>query len=647
MFLMLVVGFTASASAIAAGAAPASGPLPGKSSRPRIDDLGTGVLSSPITGATQDGGSIYLVTRGVTPAVVARYDVATGRVVASAPLPAGTGGWAAAMSGGKVYTGMYPTADIDRYDPATNTASRVVQLPGEQYIWDLATAPDGTLYAGTYPGGELFAVSPDTGQARNLGAVVAGQLYVRAVAAAPDGTIYAGTGGASAHIVAYDPSTGQKTDISPPEVREETFVYDLAANADHLVAGTQPTGRLLIINRRDPSQYKVVDTGQGVVDSVAINGGHVLLTTRASGSVYDYDIAAGTLTELGDPIANDETRGVFSVGGRVVGVAGSGEMWSIDPATGTHTITDLVTAGIPAGPEPVQSVAVLHDEKVAQACVAGNFSLGVHDLRTGKLTRVRDGGEAKKALPVDGRLYMAIYPGAFVDTYDPTSGTVDRKAAIGGEQNRPMAMRLMPGGRELGIGTLIDYGKSGGAFSLFDLRTNAVERYNEVIPHQAVSAIGVAGPVVYLGGNTYTDGIDPVATEASLAAFDLRTRTVLWLWNAIPGALGYDDLIMGGPLLYGLTNSGTIFVADPVRRKVLRTYATADQSGGMFFERGGQLYGATRDTVFRLAVNGPKTLVSGLAGVWFNEPAPAYDEASDSLYTIRGNNLVRIHLGEI
>ncbi|WP_203961442.1 PQQ-binding-like beta-propeller repeat protein [Actinocatenispora thailandica] len=623
--------------ATAGTAAPS--PAAAGSTAPRVDDLGAGVVSAPVTGAAIDGGTLYLVTRGLQPAVVARYDLATRRVVGHAELPTGTGGWAAAVDHGAVYAGTYGVADIHRYDPTTDTATRLTGLGTDTYVFDLAAAPDGTLYAGTYPSGKLYAVDPDTGATSDLGQASPGQHYVRSVAVADDGTVYAGTG-AAARLVAYDPATGQRREILPAELRGEAFVYDVAVTDDLIAVGTEPSGKLALIDRHDPGRYTIVDTGDRTVDAITIDGDSVYLTARTSGSVYRYRRGTGTLERLGTPVPQDETRGVFVSAGQLVGVAGSGEVWTLNPDTGATTVTDLVAAGMPAAAEPAQSVAV---QDGRYAYVGGNFGLQVHDLAAGTSRRVRAFGEPKRIVPVGGRAYLGVYPGGFVDTYDPVTRTMARRGALGGGQNRPRAMTWLPDRGQLAIGSRSEYGTVGGAFTLYDVASDTAHRYDPV-PGQAISAVTARGHVGYLGSEIAADGVPPTATEAQLAAVDLDTGRTRWRWTAVPGATGWSDLSAHGNRLYGLTSAGRLVVADPVDRLVLASYQLADAGGGQLFWRHGTLYGVTRNTLFRLTEAGPVTVVGGLGGGWFNEPQASYDPVADVVYTLRGTDLVRIRL---
>lgn len=608
---------------------------------PTIKDLGPGVVSAPITGAARDGQNVYLVSRGLQPVVVARFDLTTRKIAAHTTLPTGIGGWAATMAGGQVYAGTYQPADVYRYDPATNAAAHVANLGGEQFTWDLATGADGKLYAGTYPNGKVFSVDSKTGATRDFGQLVAGQQYVRSIAAASDGTVYAGTGTA-AHLVAIDPKTGAKTDITPPEVRTESFVYDIAVNADVVAFGTTPGGKLVVVDRHDPAKYTIVDTADNVVNAITISGTEVLAAASTSGNIYRYDLTTGKLTTVGTPAAQDENRGIFASGNEIVGVAGSGQVWTLDRATGAAQATDIMEAGMPASAEPVQSVSV---QSGRYAYVGGNFGLQVHDQRNGTSTHVRIGGEAKTAIAVDEKLYMAVYPGAYVDAYDPRTGKVTRRGALGGIQNRPRAMAYLPDRGQLGIGSRSEYGHTGGAFALFDVRTNRISRYDDPLPDQGITAVAFAGSrLAYLGGEIYADGVPPVATAAQIATFDLRTRKVVQRWTPVPAAAQIADLLVRNGLLYGVTNAGVVFIADPRRQVVLHTYQLASQSSGRLFATCHGILAVTADGVSRLGMTSAETLVTGLRGDWYNNPQPHYDVRTDRLYTARGRNLVSIDL---
>jgi outer membrane protein assembly factor BamB len=191
------------------------------------------------------------------------------------------------------------------------------------------------------------------------------------------------------------------------------------------------------------------------------------------------------------------------------------------------------------------------------------------------------------------------------------------------------------------VGTRAQYGHTGGALTLFDVSTHKLERYDAIAPDQGVTALTADSERIYAGTEIKADGVPPVAKEAQIFAFDIRTRKVLWRWRPFPGLAQYTDLLVHGHTLYGLTDSRKLFVADLRNRTIQRSYSVAGGTGQLVLRRG-VVYGATTSQVFRLDPTGPVTVLDGLAGYWYNEPQLALDPSTDDLFTVKGTHLVRI-----
>lgn len=633
----------------APNAAPNAAPDAAPNAVPTVTDLGPAVLGAPIVGATVAGDSGFVVTRGLEPPILAEYDLRTGKVVANHELTTGLGGWGTVSAGGSVYAGMYSVADIHRLNLATGVVERLGRLGNEQFAFDLTASPSGKVYAGTFPGGKVYEIDPTTGAGspaiRDLGQAVPGLQYVRCVAAGPDGTVYAGTG-TSARLVAIDPVTGTRTDILPAALHTESFVYDVAVSPDHVVAGTEPHGQLVVLDRADPARNVVITTGERTIDAITIDGNTAYFTARPSGALYAYRLDTGTLTRLAVPVAAEETRGVFVRDGVVHGASGAGLWWTYDAANGGEVkVVDLPDVGLRTGPEPPQSVSYADHDGFGQVLVGGNFGLQVHDLARNTSRRVRVDGEAKSMAPVRDRTVMAIYPGALVDAYDHRAANVVRIGEIGGLANRPRSMRLHPPGRLLLIGVRNEYGIPGGALAVVDVRSGMIDRYDDLAAGQAVAAVASHRDLAYLGTEISVDGAPPVAKEAVLIGFDLTARRVAWTWTAVPGATGYVSLVHHHGLLYGVTAQGVLLVADPLTRTVVGTGRIPAGRPGYVTVRAGAVLAVTSEVLARVNPDATTTtLVSGLAGDWYNEPQLAVDDDSGDVFTVRGRNLVRVHL---
>ncbi|MET8299498.1 hypothetical protein ABZW02_36965, partial [Streptomyces sp. NPDC005180] len=168
-----------------------------------------------------------------------------------------------------------------RFDPATGSVTLIGTVgPAGGFVWCLTTAPDGTVYAGTYPRGEVWEYSPATGVLRNLGVARPGEQYVRAIAA-DDRFVYAGTLPLG-HIVAYDRATGAKQSITPEPYGGAAC---LLARGGRVIGGF---GRSVIDLAPDGSDARVIPipATERLVDAI---------TTTADGTVYCIGRPTGTV----------------------------------------------------------------------------------------------------------------------------------------------------------------------------------------------------------------------------------------------------------------------------------------------------------------------------------------------------------------
>ncbi len=106
-------------------------------------------------------------------------------------------------------------------------------------VWDLARASDGTVFAATGDAGKVFRQSTKEGAAWTV-ALAAADTQALALAATPNGKVYVGTGPGGQVI--------EVTDAQHPASRPDPkvqYIWDLAADAQgNLFAATGPAGQL-------------------------------------------------------------------------------------------------------------------------------------------------------------------------------------------------------------------------------------------------------------------------------------------------------------------------------------------------------------------------------------------------------------------
>ncbi|GAB3416512.1 outer membrane protein assembly factor BamB family protein [Flindersiella endophytica] len=627
--------------AVAATAAPAAGapdrPAGSESCTPGTEtSYGPASAASPIVTGQVIGDTAYTVTRGLDPALIGALDLTTDRVTGTWEVPTGLGSWASAVVDGQLYAGMYQPADVYRFSPADGSITKVATAPRDQLIYDLDAGDDGLLAYGGYPAASVYTYDPASGTFRDYGRISPTDLYVRSVAVTSS-TIYAGIG-THARLFAIDRASGAKQEITPPEIAGESFVYDLEATEDVIVAGTEPHGYLVVMDRHDPTSYDVVETGTDGVDAIAITSSTIYFTTRNEGTLFAYDRAAKTLSPLGIPAPGEGARELFVRGDSLVGFAGSGAVWTYSLAAGTTKLTRLAEAGHPTAPEPPQTLTV-SDHAVH---VAGHWSITRHDRSTGATRQFPIPGEAKSMVTVGSTVYAAIYPGASVWSYAADDPSPRLLADIGEEQNRPRDMEFNPATHQLVIGSRSNYGVPGGALTLVDVRDGSQSVFRDLVPNQAINAVATSArtPIVYVGSEIYVEGGTPIAPEARLAAFDPRTATKLWEVSPVPGAPAIWDVDLIAGRLVGVTEQGAAFSVDPATGAVL---ASRKLPAGMtLVVAGGKLYGASAGQLIRLD---PMTLAgevvaTNLKAGWYSTPQLAADTGC-GLYTLRGRDLTR------
>ncbi|GAA2405784.1 hypothetical protein GCM10010404_74950 [Nonomuraea africana] len=616
------------------------------SAAPVIEDLGPASEVTSISAAEFVGDRLYLGTGGIKPTRIGAYDPAQRKVTSITELPTGDGTWAAAAVGTDLYVGTYTPGDIHKVDTRTGTAAKVADVRPDNFIWSLDAAPDGKIYAGTYPRGRVVEYDPATGRTRDFGQAVAGEQYVRSIAV-DDTTIYAGVG-AKAHLIAIDRVTGAKRELLPAELADRTFVATLALEGGLLAAGLSATGDLMLMETADPSRHVLVDApGDSYVTAIGIDAPNndVYFGTRPSGTLYRYDRDTAQLDRLAVPYDGASFNRIFVSGGTVTGVLTSSVV-EYDVAGGELTGVDLTEAGMPPAPELAMAVTATRD----QVLVSGKAGIQVHDLATGGSTRTFLPGEAKAMTVVGKQVYLSVYTLAYLFGMRPDGTDLRRLTRVGEEQNRPLDAHYDPVSGRLLVGTQPEYGLHGGALALYDPRGDRIETFRNIIENQSIRSVTAKAGTAYVASEISGGlGTTPVAKEAKLAAFDLRTKQVRWSVTPVQGATVLSELVSHGAMLYGIADTGVLFEFDPRSRQVTRTVQVplSKSRTGTIVRAGGDLYGTDGESVYRIdpLTMTLSTVVDGLAAqAYGSQPLLAAAPDGSALYALRGRNLVRVVL---
>ncbi|MET7464739.1 PQQ-binding-like beta-propeller repeat protein [Nonomuraea sp. NPDC005501] len=646
----LLLPATLSVPAATAAPGPASATMTASTAAcadPAVRTYGPATITGAIVGAAVHDGHAYVVTRGPKPPVLADIDLSTRKVVRTATLPDGPaegapeGGWATAVTGGKVYVGTYPVPDLYSFDIATGEVKHLRSFGRNGgFVWSLAAAPDGTLYAGTYPGGRVFEYVPATGAVRDFGVLAQGERYVRAVAA-DDTYVYAGLLD-KAKLVRIERATGQVRELASAP----TGVGAITLHGDRVLAAA---GGELIDVRKDGTDLRRVTLEQGSLDvPSATDDGTVYATSRPDGTVYRYRTGDTAFTKVADaPAPGDESRLLRLLDANtLLGFAGSGGLWWLDLSTGTSQFVDLLEAGLPPGTERVQSMLLVPNRALY---VGGHFVMEVRDLRTGDKRRFRVPGEPKDLVRRGEKIYAAVYPSGQVISIDLRTDKVRSVAFLGHGQQRPWDIEYDPVTDKLLVASAPLGANLKGALTVVDPDTGRVDSYVDVIPDQSLMSLSLDSRrgVVYLGGDVVgPGGTPPTRTTASVAAFDLRARKVLWSVDPVPGHRTFQDVKVHDGLLYGVykRESGTWIALDLATRQVVRQGTIAGY-GELTVHRGRVFTSVFRGggNAYELGTEA-KLLATGLGDEWYTNPQLHFEPRTWNAWALVGRELAKIRL---
>ncbi|WMT39887.1 hypothetical protein RE628_21405 [Paenibacillus sp. D2_2] len=179
-------------------------------------------------------------------------------------------------------------------------------------------------------------------------------------------------------------------------------------------------------------------------------------------------------------------------------------------------------------------------------------------------------GQAEGIISVGNKVYYGIYPGGDIYEVDITGGKMsDPKLLfkIGSDQDRPYKMEYADG--KLLIGTIPDYGKLGGALTIYDIATGDKQVYRDIIKDHSIVGLAYKDGKIY-GSTTKYGGLntDPPTNNPEVFVWDIEKKTMtmhkpltalkdLGTHRMISGlTFGPDGLLWGGV-------DGIVFALNP------------------------------------------------------------------------------------
>jgi len=496
----------------------------------------------------EDGKQVLYTTASTTPAVFNVIDVKNNERIRDFELAGVAQSWRHVItSDGTVYIGAITssgTGELWSYSPVTKTVQKLKVMGSEKSVWSMTTDPSGNVYIGTYDNGKLFQYNPKTKELRDYGTLLAGHNYIRSMAY-HDGYIYAGMA-LPFEVVKVNVETGASEVISDEvpgilglEHGKIEFAYDMAVVDKYLFvkASGEESGLVMVyynlekkkwedkfigvdpVSNRGVMSYNQIPVADGKA-YVPAHGGILevdltTLETRNTGISFATSLRGAAWVDMKDPeLTSDRT---------IVTIQANGKLSALDVKKGIRK--DLPGVAAKGGPIPIHNMERGTDGRLYMSAYPGGNG-GVFDPRTNQSFSFLI-GQAEGIISVGNKVYYGIYPGGDIYEVDITGGKMsDPKLlfTIGSSQDRPYKMEYADG--KLIIGTIPDYGKLGGALTIYDLATGDKQVYRDIIKDHSIIGLAYKDGKIY-GSTTKSGGLNTnmPANDPEVFVWDIEKKS--------------------------------------------------------------------------------------------------------------------------
>jgi outer membrane protein assembly factor BamB len=568
----------------------------------QFENLGPQVTSQlamrGVFGTEQGRPVTYTVLAG-TPAIFVAADVETGRTIHAAAVPDTGGAWGLAVAtDGKVYFATYNRANLYQYDPVSRAIAnlgdpaQLAGLPKTTQYFELTAGARGCVYGGGYPNGHVFEYDPARGF-RSFGQIFPGTQYPRCVAYdEPGDALYVGGGGARAWLVRVDLTSGEKSANLLPQAYSDrfTYTYDMNLVEGKLLLRMDPTADFLVLDQAtlqvlregDLLQSRGVSPRSPAAPKVYFTSGCCLRRLDLESLTVEEVQVDGEAVDLGVNVAGFGFVQLSSPdfpGPTLVAWVGNhhGRFLKYNLLTGKLQVTHL---DLPRSASTLHTLAKGPDSKIYVSAYVGG-GMGILDPNETE-AQCHSFSQAEGITSLGRTLYLGVYPGARIFAYDtaqPWKSTGSDRTVVQQfelktehEQDRPYAMLGVPELGKVFIGTVPDYGKRGGALTVYDPATGDYRVWRNIVAGHSVVSLAYTDGLIY-GGTTYRGGLgaEDVVDDARLFAFDPVLGVKLWEQPLFAGAGGITCLLVGpDDRLWGWA-MGRFFVFDTKARTVVHS----------------------------------------------------------------------------
>ncbi len=433
--------------------------------------------------------------------------------------------------------------------------------PGESaYTGEsVCDAPDGMIYAGSYPSCKLIRFDPETKEMAELGQLDPAEHYVNSLCADADGWLYAGIGTARCNLVAYNTATGTVKQIVDDAART-TGSGSVYPGVDGEVYGTA-AGQWYRMSGGNAEEIEADEKA-----------------AEAPNGRIPWGLTRGTFPD-------GRKLKLLNLPERYMEIEADGE---VSKLTFGYESEGALFTSVAAGPEGMIYASSCHP-----------MHMVAYDTKTDKLEDYGGlakvgGGNFCAMATLDRYVFAGAYAGGFFYRFDTTkpwnneTGDDPNPLMVGRFPKsiaRPRACITHPDGKHAIMAGYMGYGLTGGGMGIYNLETDEATLIEDedLIPNHSTICLDVLPDGNLVGGTSISTpgGGHAAATEGELYILDWETREVVFRTVPEPGASDVWSVAVGSDgMVYGLARGSKLFVFDPSTREIVHR-ADLGEYGGM------------------------------------------------------------------
>lgn len=486
-----------------------------------------------------------------------------------------------------VSLGKNGLSEVWKYNWQSEELELVTVLPKEEGGWSVTTDDIGNIYVGTYSDvvgeAKVFKYEVESENLISLGIMNKGSTYVRSLAY-HDNYIYAGAG-VNADIFRYDlvnnkweDITQNMPEIAGKDINDLKFAYDMAVVDDLLVTRVDKGGSDITVFY-DLVEQQWLDFKLGKTEEHSGTGGFNQLYSFNDHIYLGYGDQLVGVNPREQSII--ETNVPMTLGLKGALIKGN-KFYTLDKLTNVVEVNldtheyEYKEDQMRGGNLGLHSIGTSNSGDIFITSYPGGPKAARFNIKDESFD-IYNQGQAEGMIAGHGDdMYFGIYTGAVIEKLN--SKTLEQEVLFNLKdsygQDRPYYMDFISEEDLLMMGTIPDYKILGGVIALYNVKTDELSVYENVVENQSIVSLAKKGQKLF--GSTAIEGglgIDPIAEKAVIFEFDITSGEVISSVELDIPELDKPRIISGltfdeNGLLWGVVD-GILFTFDTEKMQVV------------------------------------------------------------------------------